>query len=232
MMVAGCVLTLAAGCRSGERAATLERGGQAYLAECAVCHGANGAGDGPLASSFATEGRTPPATLDAERLAALGREGVRKAIETGAHRHPDSAMPVWGSLLSQEVMDRIADYLVAAPRAGAAAREQVARYLAAPPGTPPAGRRVYVTYCSGCHGPQGRGDGFLDLPPASHAAARLSRERLSRMDDAALTRIISPGGAHDKELGAIPGWMFTLSPDDRGALLAYLRKLPEPAGSR
>jgi mono/diheme cytochrome c family protein len=227
-MLAGATLTLAGGCRSTPEAAKLEAGGQAYLAQCAVCHGTEGGGDGPLAAGIAAEGKRPPAVLDAARVTSLGRDGVRRAIEASDHLRGGSPMPIWGPHLGPEWMDRIADFVVTVPADRPPVREAVARYLAAPPGTPPSGRRVYVIYCSGCHGPQGAGDGFVAPDVASRLAVEpLRQSSLSRFDDAQLGHLIGSGGAHAPEAETMPGWLHTLSPDDRRALLGYLRALTD-----
>lgn len=215
-----------AGCREGREVARLERGGQAFLSHCAVCHGTLGAGDGPLAASIVAEGRTSPAVLDAARVASLGRTGVRQAIEEGGHARTGSPMPVWGPHLGPEWMDRIADYVVAMPATGEVGRNMVDRYLAAPAGSPRSGRRVYVTYCSSCHGPQGGGDGFFSSSVAEKLEPpRLRGRALSALDDAELSRLIGTAGAHASPAITLPGWLFTISPDDRKALLGYLRTL-------
>jgi mono/diheme cytochrome c family protein len=227
LLMMGGALVLWCGCRNRQESAALESGGRAYLAQCAVCHGTEGKGDGPLAASIASEGKHPPAVLDAARVTALGRDGVRSAIEASDHRRAGSPMPIWGPHLGPDWMDRIADFVVAAPAAGEAGRSAVARYLAAPSGTPPAGRRVYVTYCSGCHGPQGGGDGFVSPEVAAKLAVEpLRGSALARFDDAQLAHLIGAGGAHAPEAETMPGWLHTLSPDDRKALLGYLRTLP------
>ena len=218
--------TLTVSCRESRDAAQLTPGGQAFLAQCSVCHGIHGAGDGPLAASIAAEGKNPPAVFDTAKVAALGRSGIRNAIETGAHARPGSPMPVWGSHLGAEWIDRIADYVVAMPASADSGRQRVDRYLAAPAGSPPTGRQVYVTYCSGCHGPQGAGDGYYSTAVASKLKpARLSGAALEVLDDARLTRFISLGGAHAPEAVTMPGWLYTISPDDRQALVGYLRAL-------
>lgn len=217
---------LAGGCRTAQDSTQLQAGGQAYLAQCAVCHGTEGHGDGPLAASIAAEGKRPPAVLDAERVSSLGRDGVRRAIEAGDHLRPDSPMPVWGPHLGPDWMDRIADFVVTAPTAGDKARMAVTHYLAAPPGTPATGRRVYVTYCSGCHGPQGGGDGFVSPDVAARLAIEpLRGSSLARFSDDELKGLIGAGGAHAPEAETMPGWLHTLSPDERRALLGYLRTL-------
>jgi mono/diheme cytochrome c family protein len=216
-------VAVASGCRAEHGAADLESGGQAYLAQCAVCHGLDGHGDGPLASSIAAEGKTPPPPLDSARVASLGREGVRKAIESGVHGSP---MPVWGPHLGPVWMDRIAEYVVAAPAAGAEGRAARARYLTAPNGAPPAGRRAYVVYCSGCHGPQGGGDGFFSPDLGTRLKpSPLRGEPISKLDEAGLSKVIGLGGAHAPNAVTMPGWLYTMSPDDRQALARYLRVL-------
>lgn len=220
------VALAAAGCREGREVARLESGGQAFLAQCAVCHGAHGAGDGPLAASIAAEGRTPPARLDTPRVTALGRDGVRLAIEAGGHARRGSPMPLWGPYLGPEWTDRIAGYVVAMPAVGEAGRVRVDRYRAAPAGTPPSGRGVYVTYCSSCHGPYGAGDGFFSPELASRLKpTRLDGAALSAFDDVQLSRLIQAGGTHAANAVTMPGWLYTIPPDERQALVGYLRSL-------
>jgi len=226
LTMTGAVLVPASGCKNTHDTAELQSGGRAYLAQCAVCHGTGGHGDGPLAASIAAEGKRPPAVLDAARVTSLGRDGVRRTIEGSGHLRAGSPMPIWGPHLGPDWMDRIADYVVAAPTAGDKARTAVTRYLAAPPGTPPTGRRVYVTYCSGCHGPQGGGDGFVSPDVAARLAIEpLRASSLARFSDDELRSLIGAGGAHAPEAETMPGWLHTLSPDDRKALLGYLRTL-------
>jgi len=220
------VAVAATGCREGREVARLESGGQAFVAQCAVCHGVRGAGDGPLAASIIAEGRTPPARLDAQRVASLGRSGVRQAIETGAHVRQGSPMPVWGPHLGPEWIARITDYVVAMPEVGETARDRVDRYLAAPAGTPPSGRTVYVTYCSSCHGPYGEGDGFYSPEMASRMKPpRLPGEVLSAFDDEQLSQLIRAGGGHAANAVTMPGWLYTIPPGERQALVGYLRSL-------
>lgn len=74
-----------------------------YLDHCAVCHGVNGAGDGPLARSL----KTPPTNL---RLLSdlygnpLQEDKVARAIDGRAEveAHGTRDMPVWGERFSYE----------------------------------------------------------------------------------------------------------------------------------
>jgi mono/diheme cytochrome c family protein len=219
------LVAVVSGCKEEQQVVELTSGGQAYLAQCAVCHGVEGRGDGPLAAGMAADGRVTPPATDA-RMRALGRDGVRRAIESGAHIQGGSLMPVLGPHLGSAWIDRIADYVVAAPTAGAA--EVAARdlYLAAPKGTDPAGRRTYVMYCAGCHGPQGAGDGFFspDMAKRLHPAP-LGGEAVAKLDSAALSKLIAEGGGHAPDAVTMPGWLRTISAHDQTALAGYLRTL-------
>jgi mono/diheme cytochrome c family protein len=206
----------------------LPRGGQAYLAHCAVCHGAHGAGDGPLAASIRAEGKAPPPPLGRERMIALGRGGIRDAIASGAHRG-GATMPLWERFIGPEWIDRIADFLITGTPADTTRDAAVERDQAAPGGTPPDGRRTYVLYCSGCHGPEGRGDGYLSESRMRRlAVGPLGAQEIGRLDARRLEILIGPGGAHAPEAETMPGWLHTLSPVERRALLGYLRSLAPP----
>jgi mono/diheme cytochrome c family protein len=140
-------------------------------------------------------------------------------------------MPVWGRHLGPEWTERIAEYVVAMPAAGEAGRNAIDRYLAAPAGSPPSGRQVYVTYCSSCHGPRAGGDGFFSAAIAPRLQPpRLDGAALAGFDEAELTRLVSEGGAHAPDALTMPGWLYTISPDDRRALVGYLRTLAGAAG--
>jgi mono/diheme cytochrome c family protein len=214
-----------ASCRRESDPARLMSGGQAYLAECAICHGTTGRGDGPLSPSIVGAHMTPPAVLDSARVASLGQRGIVRAMESGAHQRPGSSMPLWGPFLGRQWLDRIADWVRIMPTQSAREREEVARYLGAPGAG--SGRSTYVLYCSGCHGSQGGGDGFF----SSNIAARmkppaLRGEALAAMDPAKLMEMVAMGGAHAPDAATMPGWLHAIPEEDRDALVTYLKTLP------
>lgn len=213
---------LLAACRGGTEGASseLRLGGQAYLAQCSICHGVDGQGDGPLAASIVAEHRPEPAKLT-ERVRSLGRRGVMKTLEGEAHRRPGTPMPLWGPHLGRLWTIRIADYIAQMPRMDASAREAVARYIA-PVGTTGEGRRTYVTYCSSCHGPQGEGKPFF-TPVLGMVPAALEADALGPMTDEELAKFLGPGGPHMDLAPNVPGWLYTISPSQRAELVAYLR---------
>ena len=135
-----------------------------YLRHCAVCHGAEGRGNGPAAPSLhprprdfshgvfkvkSTPGANPPTLAD-----------VRATIERGL---PGSSMTGWHDILSGAEMDALADHVRtlgphqawAPPRDAPIVSEEIFRNSSAV-----AGRRWYDDLgCPACHGSQGRGDG-------------------------------------------------------------------------
>lgn len=92
------------------------------------------------------------------------------------------------------------------------------------------GATLYARYCTGCHGPQGRGDGpnatSLPVPPAHHA----SREAMSARPDDALYDTISGGGAIMNRSPRMPAYGTTLSPAQIRALVRHIRLLCQCQG--
>ena len=86
------------------------------------------------------------------------------------------------------------------------------------------GKKVYTTFCIGCHGPGGDGDGYLytshlyPLKPRS-----LSSGNATNLKDGEIYHTITLGfgsmGAHGSQI----------RPDDRWSLVLYIRTLQEDA---
>jgi len=108
MLAVLCGLAASAAAQQGQSPAGVQdaeaaaKGKLIYERYCAVCHGTNGTGDGPLAAEL----RTAPADLT--RLAAKNGDvfpagEVAKAIDgrgtTRAHGTPD--MPAWGEVFKR-----------------------------------------------------------------------------------------------------------------------------------
>jgi cbb3-type cytochrome c oxidase subunit III len=211
-----------------------QHGEQAFLAYCAMCHGERGAGDGPLAPDLLKQGATAPARLnDRSRLDQVGRTMVRAVItQGGAHTGRSNLMPPWGEKLEAALIDSIADYVMTLPDLSPGTPSAtIAKYLAAPPGVPAEGRRLFVYYCSGCHGPYGKGDGFTaealrikhnirprDLTDHAYFAPKTDQE---------LYVTVALGGGHMGKSVFMPAWTFTLSPEQIKNLVAYIRVLSE-----
>lgn len=203
-----------------------------YLANCAMCHGAWGLGDGPLATQLQKDAGVMAAHLnDRARLDSLGREQLVGVIERGgAHTGRSNLMPAWAERLSSEEIGTIADFVMALPELH---REippaTMARYLEAPPGATAEGRRLFVTMCTSCHGSSGRGDGrFADsMFVRNQVRPRDLTDSLyfSRMNDKELFATISLGGGFFHKSPYMPVWGVTLKPEQIKDLISYIRAL-------
>jgi len=214
------------------RAGRLATGHQAYLANCAMCHGAWGEGDGPLAAQLAEQGVTKPAILnDRARLDEIGKAEVVQVIRTGGgHTGRSNLMPPWEGRLSEEAIDEIADFVMTIPDLSPGVPDAtIHAYLTAPPGTPEEGHRLFVFHCTACHGPQGKGDGMLadTLRARNHISPRDLTDSLyiSKLTDQDLFVAVSLGGAHIKKSTFMPSWSVSLSPAQIKDLVAYVRAI-------
>lgn len=100
-------------------AASVENGGRTFMRYCALCHGLDGTGLGPLAESL--QKMPPDLTKIAERNGGTFPEAkVKEIIETGGVKsHGMMAMLAWGKVFNEEigkdqqgrVIDELAAYL-------------------------------------------------------------------------------------------------------------------------
>ncbi len=85
-------------------AASVAAGKEAFQANCAVCHGGSGRGDGPMARTL----NPPPADLTASHVDAHTDGDIFGWIENG---YPGSAMPGFSSQLSESEIWQIVNYV-------------------------------------------------------------------------------------------------------------------------
>ncbi len=85
------------------------------------------------------------------------------------------------------------------------------------------GKQVYVQHCAGCHGPEGKGDGYLLLGPEP---ANLTRPETKKKSNTALLQTIHEGQPY------MPSWKVRLSEKESRAVLAYIRTLHQLSGKR
>lgn len=215
-----------------EPAEDMTRGEVAYLAYCAMCHGDHGDGDGPVVTGIVEQGGARPAPLnDGERYSVLGRDEVQRVIlQGGLHTGRSGFMPEWVERVDSTLVPDITDHVMTLPsRRPPAPRATIDGFLAAPPGSAEDGRRLYVHYCSVCHGSEGRGDGF-------HADTLLARSGVRPSDltdtahfeskaDQELYVTIALGGGHGGKSTFMPAWRVSLTPAERKSLVSYVRAI-------
>lgn len=78
------------------------------------------------------------------------------------------------------------------------------------------GKKIFVQHCAGCHGSEGKGDGYLLLGPDP---ANLTRQATRKQSDAVLLHTIHEGKPN------MPSWKARLSEEGSRAVLAYIRTL-------
>jgi mono/diheme cytochrome c family protein len=80
------------------------------------------------------------------------------------------------------------------------------------------GKKIFVKYCSGCHGSLGQGNGYRILGPSPPDFTSLASRQKS---DADLLKTIHEGKPN------MPAWKFRLSQKDSRDVLAYIRTLAD-----
>jgi len=116
-----------------------------YRANCSGCHGLNGNGGAAIA------------LRDPVYLAIADGSIVRNVASRGVHGTP---MPPFALNMGGTLTDQQIDVIVRGVRAWARRDQRDADpppYSASSPGDPKRGAEVYATFCSGCHGPDGKG---------------------------------------------------------------------------
>ena len=207
------------------------RGGRAFLAHCAMCHGDGGNGDGELAPAIAAKGVTVARLNDAETMDRLSRAQIVEVIRKGgAHTKRSEFMPAWADSFAPNAIEDIADYVITLRSANPAVpRATLAAYLQAPTGVPADGRELFVHHCVLCHGDAGKGDGVYgkqlelqhhvkprDLTDGTYMATRTDKD---------LYAVIALGGGHFRKAVFMPVWSQTLTPPQIKDLIAYIRSI-------
>ncbi len=112
----------------------------------------------------------------------------------------------------------LAVYLVLIVTFGAACRTQTAEPAVSE------GRRIYKEQCVACHGPHGRGDGYVLFTPP---VADLTSAEVQRKSDAELFRSIHQGRPNTM----MGSWRLALSDQELWAVIQYMRHLGDNHGT-
>jgi mono/diheme cytochrome c family protein len=117
-----------------------------YAGSCAGCHGSNGKGGAAVSLS------------DPVFLAIADDAAIRRTAANGV---PGTPMPAFAQSAGGMLTDKQIDAIVSGIRSWA--KSNSLRGVSPPPyagqgaGDPHKGAEVYATYCSACHGPDGKG---------------------------------------------------------------------------
>ena len=212
-------------------------GGDTYASRCAVCHGANGGGDGPLAAELmppprdlrrgayrfrSTEYGAAPLDTDIIGVVArgLGTTAMGRFLHLGVDRLENLAAHL--ETLAPAVFASDPPALPGHPMPAEAAAQLATR-----------GRTIYEeTRCWECHGKTGRGDGpsaatLKDDTGRLSTATNFTKRWQAKAGGGApdIFRVIS-GGMNGTPM---PSYAGTLSPDDRWAVAYYIERLGRAA---
>jgi mono/diheme cytochrome c family protein len=90
------------------------------------------------------------------------------------------------------------------------------------------GKKLYLTYCSSCHGDDGKGDGpasrSLPVKPANHTDGAV----MNKFTDKFLLEIIAKGGGAVGKSAMMPGWGGQLKENQLQDIVAYVRSIADP----
>ncbi len=95
-------------------AESLAIGQRVYNVNCAVCHGDQGNGDGPMAAQFTTYQANPPAVLTADRLQQVPDSHFYNVTTNGLGQF----MPAFGNLIPGDEIWNLINYVRELQRAG------------------------------------------------------------------------------------------------------------------
>src|SRR5438552_12471586 len=156
---------------------------QLYGQNCAGCHGADGKGGAAIALA------------NPVFLAIADDTVIRRIASNGV---PGTPMPAFGQsaggMLTEKQIDAIVSGIRSWAKPNAVGNQTPPPYTAPVPGDPQRGADAYRTYCSSCHGADGRG--------GSKASAIVDGSYLALVSDQQLRTVVIAGRP---ELGA-PDW--------------------------
>ncbi len=154
-----------------------------YAQNCAACHGPGGRGGAAIPLS------------DPVFLAIADDAVIRRTAATGV---PGTPMPAFaqsaGGMLTDQQIDAIVGGIRGWAKPGFRQGESLPPYSVMLPGDPGHGAEVYATYCSSCHGQDGRG--------GTKASSIVDGSYLALVSDQNLRTVVIIGRP---ELGA-PDW--------------------------
>jgi mono/diheme cytochrome c family protein len=82
------------------------------------------------------------------------------------------------------------------------------------------GETVFLRYCQGCHGPDGRGGGKGFMP---HVGPLARKGYIETMPDEYLAAVITEGGLAVGKSAYMPSWKTTLTEQDIADVIAFIR---------
>jgi mono/diheme cytochrome c family protein len=85
------------------------------------------------------------------------------------------------------------------------------------------GEKMYLRYCRGCHGVDGRGGAHTFMP---HIGNLAKKDHIEFLPDSYLFTVIAEGGTAVGKSSYMPAWRAKLSEQDVKDIIAHIRTLP------
>lgn len=85
------------------------------------------------------------------------------------------------------------------------------------------GEGLFLRYCRGCHGKDGRGGAHTFMP---HVDTLTRKGYIDALPDDYLEQVITEGGKGTGKSSYMPAWGGTLSQQDIQDIIAHIRSLP------
>ena len=82
------------------------------------------------------------------------------------------------------------------------------------------GETIFLQYCQGCHGPDGRGGGKGFMP---HVGPLARKGYIETVPDEYLADVIAEGGLAVGKSAYMPSWKTTLTQQDTADVIAFIR---------
>ena len=204
------LVVMGAGAAQVKSKANVQRGEEVYKSLCWTCHGNYGRGDGPAAKYLAY----PPPDLTDPRVFGkkTDQEIVSGLIDTKSQTGPSHRTMVIGDVLKKEALQDAIAYMRSLSVPGKHASIS-------------AGKDIYDTFCSACHGAKGDGKG----PAAKNLTGVKPRDFTSKDfvvagHEAQIKQTIFEGAAktfHGSPY--MPEWKTTLTEEQITDIVEYLK---------
>jgi cytochrome c oxidase cbb3-type subunit 3 len=200
------IAALGAALTCGEASAktNILMGKRLFNSYCAICHGPDGKGAGPLASKL--KSKNPPANLTGEKYQSKNAEDLLKLIQ--GYNRADSVMPKWESVIPEGNLRSVAEYVLALTQTDVRMR-----------GDERMGREIFRLSCVACHGAMGDGSGVL-AKILNAKMINYQDKPLTSITDDELLKIIGKGKGE-----FMPAWEGTLASEEIRDVAAYVRSL-------
>jgi cytochrome c oxidase cbb3-type subunit 3 len=193
-------------------------GATVYKARCALCHGNEGFGDGPLAVAVKDY---PNASLAEPRHGKDAKSLEQAVVYGGSKGAMSPLMPPWGAELTWTDIQSVVMFIDYYRKNQDGAIALLKIKSADLPPSRGLGRSIYISRCAQCHGTEGEGNGrmarMIKTPPPYNL-------RWSRAPDGYLEQMIAKGGGAMGRSPQMPPWGEELTGNDIKSVILYIKE--------